>query len=326
MRYCVGIVGYGYWGPILLHNFIHHEGFFVKWVCDRNEERHESAKKQYGTLQFTKTPSDLLLDEAVDVIVIATQASSHYRLCREALLHRKHVFIEKPLTLSFAEAEDLCHTSKVMGKSIFVDHTWLFSPGYKKLREVLHSGFMGKIFRINSRRCDFGIFQQDSNVLWHLMYHDVYLLNDLLQSAPLHVQAHGTSIVLPNIIDGASATLNYSGDVQVNVLCDMYFPEKIREFIVQCERGILVWDEMQQNCLHVINRHATQDLSSDEIIYCGDGSKINIPVEEKDALPLVLDEFHKELLNPSHGNCFTVLQTVKIIEMLDESLSKARYE
>ena len=326
MRYCVGIVGYGYWGSILLRNFLQHEGFNVKWVCDRNEVRRESVKVQSSAIQITEKPSDLLLDESIDVIVIATQASTHYSLCREALLHGKHVFIEKPLALSFAEAEELCRMSEETGKSVFVDHTWLFSAGYRKLREVLQSGSMGKIFRINSRRCDFGLFQKDSNVLWHLMYHDVYLLNDLLQSTPLQVQAHGTSAVFPSIVDGASATLSYSGGIQANVLCDMYFPEKVREFIIQCERGILVWDEMQQNRLYVVNRYAAQELSSGRINYYGDGVKTNLPVDDKETLSLVLDEFHKEVSNLTLGNCLAVLLTVKTIEMLDKSLNKAEYE
>ena len=326
MRYCVGIIGYGYWGPILLRNFLHHEGFYVKWVCDRNMERRKSAKTQSATLQVTGVLSDLLLDNSIDIVVIATQASTHYTLCREALLHGKHVFIEKPLALSFSEAEELCRMSEASNKSVFVDHTWLFSPGYRKLRETLQGGALGKIFRINSRRCDFGRFQMDASVVWHLMYHDVYLLNDLLGGAPLQVQANGTSAVLPGIIDGACATLCYPGGVQANVVCDMYFPEKVREFVVQCERGILVWDEMQQVPLYVVNRYAAPDLHTGEVNYFGDGTRAAFPVGERETLSIALDEFHKRIADPSLGNCLAVLQTIKTIERLDRFLTKAENE
>ena len=323
MRYCVGVIGYGYWGPVLLRNFHHHEGFYVKWVCDRNMEHRKSAKTQCGTVQVTDNPSDLLLDNSIDVVVIATQASTHYTLCREVLLHGKHVFVEKPLALSFAEAEELCRMSEMTRRTVFVDHTWLFSSGYRKLREVLQNGALGKILRINSRRCDFGLFQRDANVVWHLMYHDVYLLNDLLGSAPLQVQANGTSAVLPSVIDGASATLSYPGGVQANVLCDMYFPEKMRELIVQCERGILVWDEMQQDRLYVVNRYAASDPSTGGVNYYGDGARASLPVDEKETLSIVLDEFYNKISDFSLGNCHSALQTVKTIEMLNRSLIKA---
>lgn len=316
MRYCVGIIGYGYWGPILLRNFLHHEGFHVKWVCDRNMGRRESAKAQSATLQVTGSLADLLLDNSIDVVVIATQASTHYTLCREALLHGKHVFIEKPLALSFSEAEELCRMSEASHKSVFVDHTWLFSPEYRKLRETLQGGALGKIFRINSRRCDFGLFQKDASVVWHLMYHDVYLLNDLLGGAPLQVQANGTSAVLPGIIDGVCATLCYPGDVQANVVCDMYFPEKVREFIVQCERGILVWDEMQQDRLYMVNRYAKPDSHTGGVSYYGDGARASLSVDDRETLSIALDEFHKNISGLSLGNCHAALQTIKTIERL----------
>lgn len=326
MRYNVGIIGYGYWGPILLRNFLNHEGFYAKWVCDRNKEHREAVKVQSGTIQVTDNPSDLLLDNSIDVVVIATQASTHYTLCREALLHGKHVFIEKPLALSVFEAEELCRMSEATKKLVFVDHTWLFSVGYRKLREVLRSGSLGKILRINSRRCDFGLFQRDANVVWHLMYHDVYLLNDLLGSAPLHVQASGTSAVLPGVIDGACATLCYSGGIQANILCDMYFPQKVREFIVQCERGILVWDEMQQDRLCEVNRYAAPDPRTGGVNYHGDGSRTSLAVDGRETLSIMLDEFHKNISDISLGNCRAALQTVKTIEMLNRSLIKAENE
>ena len=326
MSYCVGIIGYGYWGPILLRNFLHHEGFYVKCVCDRNIERRESAKAQSGTVQVTDNPSDLLLDNSIDVVVIATQASTHYTLCREALLHGKHVFIEKPLALSNLEAEELCRLSEATRKSVFVDHTWLFSVGYRKLREVLQGGSFGKILRISSRRCDFGLFQRDANVVWHLMYHDVYLLNDLLGSAPLQVQANGTSAVLPSIIDGACATLSYPSGVHATVLCDMYYPEKVREFIVQCERGILVWNEMQQDRLCVVNRYAEHDQHTGGVNYCGDGARTSLLLDDRETLSMVLDEFFKQLADFSLGNCRAALETVTTIEALDRSLIKSENE
>lgn len=322
MCYYVGIIGYGYWGPILLRNFLNHEGFNVKWVCDRNKERRKSAKVQFDSIQVTDSTTDLLLDKSIDVVVIATQASTHFTLCREALLHGKHVFIEKPLALSFTEAEELCNLSEKTGKLVFVDHTWLYSAGYRKLREILQSGSLGKIFRIYSRRCDFGLFQKDASVLWHLMYHDIYLLNDLLGSAPLQAHASGTSAVLPGILDGASASLCYPGGIQANVLCDMYFPEKVREFIVQCELGILVWDEMQQDRLCVVNRYAAPDLHNGSVSYYGDGAKVPLPVVDREALSVALDEFYTKITDPSQGSCHVALQAIQTIEILNHSLNK----
>ena len=103
----VGLVGYGYWGPNLARNFHQLVGCELVACCDSKEERLAEAGRLYPSVAVTPFYSDLLEDSSIEALAIATPARTHYRLARKALLADKHVFVEKPLTMSSQEAEEL---------------------------------------------------------------------------------------------------------------------------------------------------------------------------------------------------------------------------
>jgi len=296
MRYKVGIIGFGYWGPKLLRNFMAHEGFDVRWVCDRHDDnRTQALSIMPSSVRGTADAEEVLSDPDVDVIVIASQAATHASLVHKAIENGKHVFVEKPFSLSSIEAEPLSRMAREKKRHIFVDHTLLFSPSYLKLREELRAETYGKIKRIYSRRCDFGRFQKDANIIWHLMYHDAYLLNDLLQTDPCSIQCRGTSMVVPDVEDGACALLSYSDGLQATVICDMCFPEKTRDFVVLCEHGMLVWDEANKAPLRAGERYACLEKTGGQIRYTDMKPLQEIPVEQKETLANVVDAFYRFL-------------------------------
>src|SRR3990167_5579090 len=134
----VCIIGYGYWGSILHKNFCRHKEFEIKYICDRNTIKLAEAKKNASTNCILLTnPKQAFDDPRVDLIVIATQAVYHFDLCVSALKANKHIFVEKPFTLSSNEAKYLYQLALRQKRKIWVDHTFLFTCGYQKLKHCL---------------------------------------------------------------------------------------------------------------------------------------------------------------------------------------------
>ncbi|UPT66259.1 MAG: Gfo/Idh/MocA family oxidoreductase [Sphingobacteriales bacterium JAD_PAG50586_3] len=133
----VGIIGYGYWGPNLVRNFSNVDDCKVKWVSDMRTERLAVATKQFPYISATTSYKDIFNDAEIDAVVIATPVFSHFTLAKEALLAGKHVLVEKPLTASVAEAEELKELAAKHGKLIMVDHTFLYTGAVDKIKSLL---------------------------------------------------------------------------------------------------------------------------------------------------------------------------------------------
>lgn len=318
MQLKIGIIGLGYWGNILFKYFSNHPYFKIKWVCDRNEDKRQKLVSCTETLLATSNPTILFDDNELDAVVIATQASTHYELCRAALLAKKHVFVEKPFVVQNEHALELCELSKQMDRKIFVDHTFLFTEAYQHLKQLLQNQHLGKIFRIFSERTHFGLFPKDINVVWNMMYHDIYLLTDMMGCLPSSVFCQGTSQVVRNLMDGACAVFNYAEQqIQATVVCDLNFPQKNRRFIIQCEKGMIQWDETDKHPLKLFNQYAHYN-SQGRIEYHGNGEPEIIPLQGQSALNHVLDEFYNHIVHSQDVACdgMAAHKIVQIIESI----------
>jgi predicted dehydrogenase len=123
----IGIIGCGYWGPNLLRNFVKTPGAKVVAVADANPARLEYVRSGYPAVEVTPAASQVLESEKIDAVVIATPISTHYPLAKEALSKGKHVFLEKPLTASERESEDLVALADECNRVLMVDHTFIYS-------------------------------------------------------------------------------------------------------------------------------------------------------------------------------------------------------
>ena len=135
----IAIVGVGYWGPNLVRNFISLKNVNIGAVCDINAERLDFLKSRYPSLNTVSDYDDLIKNEKINAIVLATPIETHYDLAKKALLAGKHVFIEKPITLNSYKAEELKTISQKENLILMVGHTFLFSPAILKVSFYNHS-------------------------------------------------------------------------------------------------------------------------------------------------------------------------------------------
>ena len=241
----IAIIGYGYWGPNLVRNFSMAAGARVEWVVDMRPERLAALSKQYPDIKTTSRFEDVLNDASVTAVVIATPVQHHYHLAKKALEHGKHVLIEKPMTQSSAQAEELIAISKQKGLVLMVDHTFLYTGAVRKIKELIDSGEIGEIQYFDSTRINLGLFQPDINVLWDLAPHDISILFYLINGRPVSVSATGISHTPNELENVAYLTVHYDSAHIAHFSCSWSSPVKIRKILIGGTKKMIVFDDVE---------------------------------------------------------------------------------
>jgi len=240
----VGVIGCGYWGPKLIRNFQSLAGSDLQIVADLQQDRLDHVRGLYAGIKTT-TDHRELLDSAVEAVAIATPVPTHFRLAREALLHDKHVIVEKPLTNSSDQAQELIDLAYERGRVLMVGHTFEYNPAVQYLKDFIARGDLGNVYYINCTRVNLGIFQQDINVIWDLAPHDISILLYVLGMNPSQVSARGAAYVQPNIADVAHVSVNFPNGIMADIRVSWLDPCKIRRITVVGSKKMIVYDDVE---------------------------------------------------------------------------------
>src|SRR5206468_5279594 len=205
----VGVVGCGYWGPLLIRNFSNVPNCNLVAVCDVSEARLKHINRLYPEVATVADWERFLTDFELDAIVIATPVKFHHALAQKSLLAGKHTFIEKPMATSSAECENLIEIAESKGLVLMVDHTFLFSSAVRKIAELVRAGDIGEIRYINSRRLNLGLFQRDINAAWDLAPHDISIILHILGEMPSSINCQGNAHVTPEVEDVTNMSLSF---------------------------------------------------------------------------------------------------------------------
>ena len=241
----VAIIGHGYWGPNLLRNYMEVPGVSVKWVCDPLPEALDKVRRRNPAQATTESYDEVLADAAVDAVVIATPISTHFELAKAALEAGKHVFVEKPMTSSTANAEELVRLAHRTGLTLMVGHTFVFSPPVRKLGELIHSGRLGDIHFITSSRVNLGLHQKDVSVVWDLATHDLSILYYWLGESASSVYVTGRGCVVPDIPDVAFVNLRFPSGVIANIDIAWLSPVKLRRTVIVGSQRMALYDDTE---------------------------------------------------------------------------------
>lgn len=241
----IGIIGYGYWGPNLLRNFFGTKGAQVVAVADSREDRLAQVRKSYPSVECLTDGEALIAREDVDAVVIATPVFSHFPLAKAALKAGKHVLLEKPMTSTVAEAEELIALAKETGKVLMVDHTFLYTGAVSKIKALSESGDLGDLQYFDSTRINLGLFQSDVNVLWDLAPHDISILLHLFAEKPVSVNATGISHTFNGLENIAYLTVSYASAFVAHFNCSWSAPVKIRSILVGGSKKMVLFNDVE---------------------------------------------------------------------------------
>lgn len=239
----VGLIGFGYWGPNLARNFSANPHCALFAIADADEGQRGRARLAYPAARVADADA-LIADEQVDAVAIATPVSTHFELARAALEAGKHVWIEKPMTSTAAEARILVDLAREKKRLIMVDHTFLFTGAVQTMKQQLDGGELGRLFYYDSARVNLGIYQRDVNVVWDLAPHDFSILQYLLPTLPIAVSAHGADHFGTGLEDMAYITLFYEDSFMAHLHLNWLAPVKLRRIMVGGDRKMLVWDDL----------------------------------------------------------------------------------
>jgi predicted dehydrogenase len=240
----VAVVGCGYWGPNLIRNFATCDASTVVGLCDLSDATLERAGVLCPAARRTRDYASLLADADVEAVAIATPVHSHAPLAAAALRAGKHVLIEKPLAPSQKEAEALVRLAETCGRTLMVDHTFLYSPAVRRMKDLVDAGELGDLFYIDSVRINLGLIQNDVNVLWDLAPHDLSIVDYLLGRLPRSVAAAGSCHTGADLEDVAYLNLDFGGNLLASFHVNWLSPVKVRHLIVAGSKKSLVYNDL----------------------------------------------------------------------------------
>src|SRR5713226_2287139 len=237
-----GVIGWGYWGPKIARNLDSLPHAVITMVADSDAHRLTSlAVNQYQSWVRKTTLAEDIFRSDVDGVIIATPVRTHYRLAKEALLHGKHVLVEKPLTADVAEAEELVKLAEKQHRVLMVGHTFEYSPAVNELRKLVQSGDLGKIYCIEAERLNLGLFRSDINVIWDLAPHDISILLYLLGQSPEHIKVQAHAHLQSRIHDIAHLDFGYSDGMTAHIHVSWLHPCKVRRVTVIGDKSMAVY-------------------------------------------------------------------------------------
>ena len=241
----VAIVGCGYWGQNLLRNFCELEEAEVMMVCDFDRRALDRAKRRYPTVEITQSYADVLSNPDVDAVVLATPVSTHYPCAKQALLADKHVLVEKPLAQTTAQVLDLIETSERQGKTLMVDHTFLYTGAVRRMKSMVESGEIGQLLYFDSVRISLGLVQSDINVLWDLGPHDLAIMDYVCEQTPVAISATGIKHLNTPYENVAYVTVQFEGNFIAHFHLNWLAPVKVRRTLVGGSKKMIVYDDME---------------------------------------------------------------------------------
>jgi len=243
----VGLVGCGVWGPHLLRNLAQSPAFRLVGIADHRRERLQAVASSHPELAMFEDARALIARDDIEAVVIATPASTHYELSRDALQGGKHVLVEKPLCTRADEAEALVGLARRMGRVLMVDHTTLFTGSGREILRMQAAGALGQITHYDAVRANLGRFLPDVNVLWDLGPHDLSLIDALFADEPDSVEAVGTTHLEPTRHDLVHMTLRYPAGRIAHVHLSWISPAKLRRTVIGATDKVLFVDDLAEN-------------------------------------------------------------------------------
>ncbi|HYD70502.1 Gfo/Idh/MocA family oxidoreductase [Azospirillum sp.] len=251
----VGQIGCGYWGPNLLRNLSAQPDCRVKWVADASEARRQFVGQNFPRTEATPDWRTVLDDPEVEAVVIATPASTHFELARNALFAGKHALVEKPLAMTRTEAEDLRRLAAETGRVLMVGHTFLYNSAVHYMKKLVDDGALGDLFYIYGQRLNLGQVRTDVNAWWNLAPHDVSILLHLMNGEmPVRVAAQGAAFIQKGIEDVVFATLTWKSGIVGHVHVSWLDPGKVRRFTVVGSRKMVIYDDVNDDKIAIYDK------------------------------------------------------------------------
>jgi predicted dehydrogenase len=322
----LGMVGLGGWGKFVVRNFANTPNCRLTTICDATPRTLKSQSRLYPQARATTHYEDLLQDRSLDAVALATPAPYHYEMARAALLADKHVYVEKPMTLTSEHAEELVELSEERGRKLMVGHLLEYHPAVQQMKEYVDSGDLGEIYYMYCQRLNLGVVRQHENAFWSLAPHDISIVLYLFGCEPNHIDANGQCFLQPGVEDVVFATLHFPDGRVAHIHVSWLDPHKKRSMVLVGSEKMIVFDDMQTTeKLRVFDKGATVpiDQSTSPVPVHVRHGEILIPhLTMREPLAVETAHFVDAILNDTTplSDGYDGLRVVRILEKVDAQL------
>ncbi len=330
MKIRIGVVGLGYWGPNYVRNFVRHPDSEVIWGCDLSDKSLNGISQLYPQLKVTNNYQDLLKDDSIACIVIATPPATHYEIANAALKANKHVTVAKPLAINLHQAQQLLDLAKEKKLLIYGDLTYLHTGAVKAIKNLIHKGNLGKPLYYDSVRSNLGLIQKDINVIWDLVPHDLSIIDfcfglkpqKVFATASKHHEYYQTE-------EMAHIVINYSNNFIAHIHVSWLSPVKIRTILIGGSKRMIYFNDIEPDEKVKIYDKGV-DILSEEItpfkpIYRS--GKVTIPkIDNEEALFLEIKDIVNQISNKKiyYQNADVNIRIIKLLEACDKSIKTGK--
>jgi predicted dehydrogenase len=321
----VAVVGLGYWGPNLTRVLAGMPDVELKWLCDLEPQRHERLARRHPSCARTSDVQQVLNDDEVEAVLLATPVFTHYDLASACLDAGKHTLVEKPLATAADQAEQLVKKAAYEELVLMCGHTFIYSPPVRKVKNLIDRGELGEILFISSSRVNLGLHQRDVSVVWDLGPHDFSILQYWLGEMPSTVRGIGRDSIVAGIPDVAFVNLSYASGVVANVELSWLAPGKLRRTVIVGRDKMVVYEDGASEPVKIFDNGVIfrdPETFGEYHLSYRTGDILSPKVETSEPLHAEVADFISSIRNRTEPVASSELATdvVRVTEAADESL------
>jgi predicted dehydrogenase len=240
------IIGMGYWGPKLARNIQLNPNFELVGVCDLDTVKATKELERIGVqdIQVFSNFEQALTELDFSFVIVATNPKNHFGISKSIIESKKNILIEKPIGLNLNEKISLIELANLCDVKIFADFTYLFTPEFIKIKEIIQSGDIGDLGFYHSTRVNLGLVQKDVDVIDDLLIHDLAILDQLKSKIPVAVSCAGNVFNETGIISSAACWLKYDDGFIANLVVSWNSPVKVRNIELIGSLGTIIWNDV----------------------------------------------------------------------------------
>ena len=279
----LGVIGSGKWGKYLVRNFSEILGESNVTVCDPDSDKLKEVKKNHQEIQTTEHLENILENDKIPAVVVATPGASHYELTERALKAKKHVLVERPMAQKVSDAVKLIELARDAGKTLMVDHLLEYHSAVEALKEKIDSGELGEIYYVHGQRLDLEDIETEEDILWSLGSQEVSLMRYLIDKKPVEVTADGGSFLQreDGKEDTVFLTVEFEDGVKAHSHLSWLDPHKTRRMTVVGSKKMATFDDMEsRNKLWIFDKGAEKSGEGGFNVRYGDVCIPNVSLEE----------------------------------------------
>lgn len=278
-------------------------------------------KELNSEINFTSDFESVLNNKAINAVVIATPAETHFEIAKKCMKAGKNVLVEKPITLVPEEAEELLNLSLSLDLKLMVGHVLLFHPAVLRMKKAIEDGEIGNLQYIYSNRLNLGAIRSEENALWSFAPHDISVVQYLVGDNPTDIEANGGAFVQNGIEDSTLTFLSYPNNVKAHIFVSWLHPFKEQRMVVIGDKGMYVFeDSLKEEKLKFYKKGFKE---VDGMIEKFDADYE--VVEFENAMPLAEEQkhFYESILNNTTPRT-DGKHALEVLEILDKATKKLK--